>query len=258
MTRQLDGGGVDLIEAINAGARGPRVGAFFDLDGTLVDGFTAMAHVGDRVRRRQAGIGEMLRVADAALRYRFGRVQFEHVLTRAAGYLRGESIAELNKLGHQLFVDRLASRVYSIMGEIVQAHQRQGHTVVLASSALSIHALPVARFLGMADVLCNHFDLDEHGRLTGGIVKPIVWGANKARAVRQFCAANDVVLQDSYCYADGEEDLALMSLVGFPRPVNPRRELATVATAHGWPVLFPKSTRVGPAGILHHLAGYSR
>jgi len=50
----------DAIEEIGASSPGPRVGAFFDLDGTLVDGFTAAVHVGDRIRRRQAGIGELL------------------------------------------------------------------------------------------------------------------------------------------------------------------------------------------------------
>ena len=81
------------------------------------------------------------------------------------------------------------------MHEIVQAHQERGHTVVLSSSALSIQALPVARFLGITNVQCNHFELDEQRRLTGGIVKPVVWGATKAAAVQQFCTDNDVALQ---------------------------------------------------------------
>ena len=48
------------------------------------------------------------------------------------------------------------------------AHQRRGHTVVLSSSALTIHAEPVARYLEIDHVLCNHFEVDEAGRLTGG------------------------------------------------------------------------------------------
>ena len=62
---------------------GPQVGAFFDLDGTLVDGFTATAHAGDRIRRRQARIGEVLGVIEASMRYRLGRMRFEHLVTRA-------------------------------------------------------------------------------------------------------------------------------------------------------------------------------
>jgi HAD superfamily hydrolase (TIGR01490 family) len=248
----------DAIAEIGASSPGPEVGAFFDLDGTLVDGFTAAVHVGDRIRRRQAGIGELLGIFEAALRYRFGRLEFENLIVRAAGYLRGESLADLDELGERLFVERVASRLYSHMHEIVRAHQERGHTVVLSSSALSIQVLPVARFLGISNVQCNHFELDEQGRLTGGIVKPIVWGTTKANAVQQFCADNDVAVQRSYFYADGDEDAASMSLVGHPRPVNPRSGLAAAAAAHGWPVMCLASGRHGPVRSLRYLAKHGR
>jgi HAD superfamily hydrolase (TIGR01490 family) len=227
----------DTVAAIAAGAPGPHVGAFFDLDGTLVDGFTATAHAGDRIRRRQASIGEMLGVLEASVRYRLGRMQFERLITRAAGYLRGELITDLDELGEQLFVRHIASRVYPHMREIVQAHQQRGHTVVLSSSALTIHAEPVARYLGITQLLCNHFELDDHGALTGKIVTPVIWGPEKAAAVERFCSTSGVDLQASYFYADGDEDVALMSKVGNPRPVNPRPGLAAMAAARNWPVL---------------------
>jgi HAD superfamily hydrolase (TIGR01490 family) len=248
----------DAVAEIGASPPGPGIGAFFDLDGTLVDGFTAAVHVGDRIRRRQAGLGELLGVFDAALRYRFGRLEFERLIMRAAGYLRGESLDELDVLGERLFVERVASRLYSHMREIVQAHQDRGHTVVMSSSALSIQALPVARFFGISNVQCNRFEVDEHGRLTGGIVKPIVWGATKAAAVQQFCADNCVAVQRSYFYADGDEDAASMSLVGFPRPVNPRAGLAAAAAVHGWPVMCLASGRRGPRRAVRYLANHVR
>jgi HAD superfamily hydrolase (TIGR01490 family) len=244
----------DAVAEIGDSSPGPGVGAFFDLDGTLVDGFTAAVHVGDRIRRRQAGIGELLGVFEAALRYRFGRLEFENLIVRAAGYLGGESLIDLDELGERLFVERVASPLYSHMHEIVPAHQDRGHTVVLSSSALSIQALPVARFLGISNVQCNHFELDGHGRLTGGIVKPVVWGATKASAVARFCADNDVIPQDSYFYADGDEDAASMSVVGRPRPVNPRSGLAAAAAVHGWPVMCLASARRRPVRTLRQLA----
>lgn len=248
----------DVIAELATAPEGPEIGAFFDLDGTLVEGFTATAHAGHRIRRRQARIGEVLGVMEAAARYRLGRMQFERLLIRAAGYLRGDLIRDLDELGDYLFVDRIAARVYPQMRDIVQAHRRRGHTVVLSSSALTIHAEPVARCLGIAEVLCNHFELDHQGALTGGIVQPIIWGQNKATVVQQFCADNDIALQHSYFYADGYEDVALLSVVGQPRPVNPRPRLATVAAERGWPVLrvgVPGRRRRGP---LRYLTGFLR
>lgn len=231
------------VAEIAASPPGPQVGAFFDLDGTLVSGFTATAHAGDRIRRRQARIGEVLGVLEASIRYRLGRMQFERLIVRAAGYLEGESLEELDELGERLFRRHIASRVYPEMREVVAAHRQRGHTVALCSSALTIHAEPVARALGIDRLLCNHFQVDQSGRLTGDIERPIIWGTRKAEAAQRFCRENDVDLKRSYFYADGDEDVPLMSVVGHPRPVNPRSGLAAAAAANGWPV-----TRVAVGG----------
>jgi HAD superfamily hydrolase (TIGR01490 family) len=246
----------DLIAEIGRTEPGARIGAFFDLDGTLVSGFTATAHAGDRIRRRQARAGEVLGVVEAAVRYRLGRMQFERLLVRAAGYLRGESITELDEVGERLFAEHITSRVYPHMQEVVAAHQQQGHTVVLSSSALTIHAEPVARHLGIPQVLCNRFELDERGLLTGDIAKPVVWGPQKAAVVQRFCADNRVDLAQSFFYADGDEDAALMSLVGRPRPVNPRPGLAALAAEHGWPVLHVTGSRRANGRSLRRAAGF--
>src|SRR5689334_23400258 len=88
-----------LLDDIATAPPSRRVGAFFDLDGTLVSGFTATAHAGHRVQARQASLGEVLGVLEASVRYRLGRMEFERLVVRAAGYLRGDSIAELDELG---------------------------------------------------------------------------------------------------------------------------------------------------------------
>jgi HAD superfamily hydrolase (TIGR01490 family) len=240
---------MDAVDEIAAGPVGAHVGAFFDLDGTLVEGFTAAAHLGHRIRHRQARVGELTGSVEAALRYRFGRMKFAHLLERAGGYLRGESLAELEELGESLFTRHIEPRVYEDMRRIVATHQEAGHTLALSSSAMTMHAAPVARALGIPHLICNHFEVDGDGRLTGAIVRPVVWGRRKAEAVERFSTANGVELQHSYFYADGEEDLALMRVVGHPRPVNPRAGLAVAAAEQGWPVLRVSAPRRRRFGI---------
>ena len=249
----------DPLAQIAAGPGGPGIGAFFDLDGTLVAGFTATAHASDRLRNGQARIGEVLGVIEASVRYKLGRMQFERLLVRAATYLRGESLTELTEVADRVYTEQVAPTVYPLMREIVNAHRDRGHTVVLSSSALTIHAEPVARALGIPDVVCNTFELDDDGVLTGRVAKPIVWGRQKAAAVQHFCTEREVELRQSYFYADGDEDAALMSLVGHPRPVNPRAGLAAMAATHGWPVLLVTAPgQRGPANALGHLPALGR
>ena len=56
---------------------GPTVGAFFDLDGTLVAGFTAVILTRERFRSRDMGIGELISMIAAGLNHQFGRMEFE-------------------------------------------------------------------------------------------------------------------------------------------------------------------------------------
>ncbi len=247
------------LEQIATSPSGPSVGAFFDCDGTLVSGFTAVAHASDRIRRGQARIGEVLGVVEASLRYKLGRMQFERLLVRATGYLRGESLRELDEIGERLYAEQVSTKVYPFMRQIVEAHRERGHTLVLSSSALTIHAAPVARALGIPHVVCNTFELDDDGLLTGRINRPIVWGHQKAAAVQRFCAEQGVALEQSYFYADGDEDAALMKLVGHPRPVNPRPRLTALAADREWPVLrVTVPGQAGAADALAHLPALGR
>jgi len=251
--------GLDPVASVAGGPGGPRIGAFFDLDGTLVAGFTATAHASDRLRRGQARLGEVLGVVEASVRYKLGRMQFERLLTRAAGYLRGESLNELSEIGERLYAEQIADKVYPLMRTIVEAHRDRGHTIVLSSSALTIHAEPVARALEIGHVVCNTFELDGDGTLTGRVNRPIVWGRRKAAAVQEFCRSHGVDLRKSYFYADGDEDAPLMEMVGHPRPVNPRAGLAALAAARDWPVLRVSAAgRRGPANALGHLPALGR
>jgi putative phosphoserine phosphatase / 1-acylglycerol-3-phosphate O-acyltransferase len=243
------------VAEIEASPPGPKIGAFFDLDGTLVAGFTGVILSQDRIRRREMGIGEFIGMVAAALNHQLGRSEFEQLIDKGAGMLRGNSLSDLDELAERLFVQKIVNRIYPEMRELVHAHIARGHTVVLSSSALTIQAEPVARFLGIENVLSNRFDTDDDGLITGEVVKPILWGTGKARAVQLFASENGVDLAQSYFYADGDEDVALMYLVGNPRPVNPQGKLATVAARRGWPVQRFSSRGGGLLGQLRMLAG---
>ena len=235
---------------------GPKIGAFFDLDGTLVAGFTAVILTQERLRRRDMGVGELLSMVQAGLNHTLGRIEFEDLIGKASSALAGRLLTDLDEIGERLFAQRIESRIYPEMRELVRAHVARGHTVVLSSSSLTMQAVPVARYLGIDHVVCNRFVVDEQGILTGEIERPVVWGTTKATSVQRFAAEHHVDLSNSYFYADGDEDLALMHLVGHPRPVNPGPGLARVAGRRGWPVLRFKSRDAGtPLARVRALAG---
>jgi putative phosphoserine phosphatase/1-acylglycerol-3-phosphate O-acyltransferase len=244
------------VAEIEASPEGPEVGAFFDLDGTLVAGFTGVLMTRDRLRRGQMSVGEFIGMVQAGLNHQLGRSEFEDLIGKGARMLHGNSLSDLDELGERLFVQHVQSRIYPEMRAMVRAHLARGHTVVLSSSALTVQVEPVARFLGIDNVLSNKFVTDDDGLITGEVVKPILWGPGKARAVQAFAAKNGIGLADSYFYADGDEDVALMYLVGNPRPTNPAGKLAAVAAKRGWPILrFSSRSGSSPVSQLRTVAG---
>ncbi|HME15861.1 MAG TPA: HAD-IB family hydrolase/lysophospholipid acyltransferase family protein [Mycobacterium sp.] len=244
------------VAEIMASPPGPKIGAFFDLDGTLVAGFTAVILTQERLRRRDMGVGELISMVTAGLNHQLGRIEFEELIGKASGALRGRPLSDLEEIGERLFNQKIESRIYPEMRELVRAHMARGHTVVLSSSALTIQVGPVARFLGIINTLTNKFETNEEGLLTGGVVNPILWGPGKAAAVQKFAGENGIDLKDSYFYADGDEDVALMYLVGNPRPTNPEGKMAAVAKRRGWPILrFTSRSGGGIGAQLRTLAG---
>jgi putative phosphoserine phosphatase / 1-acylglycerol-3-phosphate O-acyltransferase len=244
------------VAEIDASPPGPEVGAFFDLDGTLVAGFTGVVMTQERFRRGQMSVGEFIGMVQAGLNHQLGRSEFEDLIGKGARMLRGSSLSDIDELAERLFVQKIRNRIYPEMRELVRAHQARGHTVVLSSSALTVQVEPVAKYLGIDNVLSNKFETDEDGRITGEVKRPILWGPGKARAVQAFAANNHVDLSRSYFYADGDEDVALMYLVGNPRPTNPAGKLAAVAAKRGWPVLrFTSRSASSPVSQLRTIAG---
>ncbi|MGP4058166.1 HAD-IB family hydrolase [Mycobacterium sp. 4D054] len=244
------------VAEIQASPEGPQIGAFFDLDGTLVAGFTGVVMTQDRLRRRQMSVGEFIGMVQAGLNHQLGRSEFEDLIGKGARMLRGNSVDDIDELAERLFVQKIVSRIYPEMREIVRAHMARGHTVVLSSSALTVQVEPVARFLGIDNVLSNKFETDDDGLITGEVQRPIIWGPGKARAVQEFAAANGIDLSKSYFYADGDEDVALMYLVGNPRPTNPAGKLAAVAAKRGWPILrFSSRSGSSPASQVRTALG---
>jgi putative phosphoserine phosphatase/1-acylglycerol-3-phosphate O-acyltransferase len=243
------------VAEVDASPEGPGIGAFFDLDGTLVAGYTAAVHTRDRLLHRDVGAGDVLRMTQLAVEFTLGRREVEAVIEAGARTAKGRLAEDVDEMGERVFQQSVVDQIYPEMRELVLAHQRRGHTVVLSSSALSMQAEPVARYLGIDDVVCNRFVADEQGILTGEIQRPIIWGPTKATSVQKFAASRDIDLGLSYFYADGDEDLALMYLVGNPRPTNPGPELTKVAQRRGWPILRLHSRGSGgPLGRVRSLA----
>jgi putative phosphoserine phosphatase/1-acylglycerol-3-phosphate O-acyltransferase len=230
---------VNFEEATAAVARapeGPRTGAFFDFDGTLINGYSASALLAHRFRAREIGPLELLHTARALAGDTLAEAEFSSLVTRGFASWAGRSTTELEELGTSLFRQHIAGDVFHEVWRLVKAHQRRGHTVAIATSATRFQVAPLARELGVEHVLCTELEVNA-GVLTGRVDGRTLWGPGKSAAVRAFATEYDVDLSSSYAYANGDEDVPFLRSVGHPCAVNPQPALAQAAAEEGWPVL---------------------
>ena len=214
----------ELVEEVERSPDGPNVGAFIDFDGTLIYGFSVLALQAARLRRRDVSPQEVANALVTGVGLVLGQSDYDAVVSILGRSWRGRSIDDIDEIGRKLFKQKLAGRVYPEARALVAAHQRKGHTVVLASSALSFQVEAMAADLDVEHVLCTRFEVVD-GKLTGQLAGEHLWGAGKRRAVEQLAKELDVDLGASFAYADGSEDVELLDLVGNPRPTNPTRGL---------------------------------
>lgn len=242
------------LQRIEAAGEGPHIGAFFDFDGTLIDGYSAAAYFMDRLRRGEMDRKELLDLLRTARKGDLSDAEFGEVIGKGVLDWAGRSEEDMRALWQRLFAERIGATLFPEGWKLVRAHQRKGHTVVIASSATPYQIEPLAAEYGIGHILCTRPRL-RNGRLTGGIDGVPPWGEGKARAVRAFAAGAGVDLSRSFGYANGDEDIPFLQCLGHPSTVQARPRLAALALERGWPMLeFPRRNR-GPAPAVARTVG---
>ena len=150
-----------LTKEIRQGASGPKVGAFFDLDRTLLAGFSAAAFFLERLTSGRVAPKEMADSLRGALSFGLGRTGFSGMMAASAGAYRGLAEEVLEEIGEEVFAKRLATQIFPESRALVEAHQAMGHTVAIVSSATRYQVEPLAREMNIPHVLCTRLEVED-------------------------------------------------------------------------------------------------
>jgi len=241
-----------LHDDIAAAVPGPGTLAAFDLDGTLISGYSASVVYRDRLRRFDISVAELLRTTGAAVETRFRGADVGNLMRIGVQSLAGRMEDEMQEWGQRLFRQEIARMIFSEVRGLLAAHRHAGHRVVMATSATPYQALSVAADLDIdaEDVLCTRPAVLD-GMLTGKLESPPLWGPAKAEALRGYAEKYGADLGDSFAYSNGAEDVPMLKSVGHPVALNPDRKLAATARQNGWPSvnLRPPESGADPMSI---------
>jgi HAD superfamily hydrolase (TIGR01490 family) len=224
--------------APGASPDGPRTGAFFDVDNTIIRGASSFHLAKGLYLRGFFRKRDLLRFGLHQFRYlTFGenKQQIDEIRQRALEIMTGHSVAEVTAIAEDVYDEVLLLRIYPGTQRLLDEHIAAGHSVWLVTATPREIGDIIARRLGATGALGT---IAEHkdGYYTGRLVGDMLHGRAKAEAVRALAAASGIDLAQSYAYGDSTNDVPILSEVGFPCAINPDRRLRRHAAEVGWPV----------------------
>jgi HAD superfamily hydrolase (TIGR01490 family) len=242
------------------------IGAFFDLDGTLL-ALPSLERMFFRVLRYRKEISarnyflwmeEALRLMPRGI----GAILHANKMYLSGVQIldeRGErdgDVSSWHKDGQQAQGQASAPprchprlpvpRFFAPAIDRVAWHVRQGHQIVVVSGTLEPLARGIARALEAElaahgntvaiRVLATRLQ-EKDGEWTGRVVDAAMFGEAKARAAKRLAEELRLDLDRCYAYGDSLNDKWLLAVVGNPAAVNPSNDFARVARTRRWPIL---------------------
>lgn len=169
-----------------------------DVDSTLIE---------DEVIELLASeAGSADRVAEITFRAMNGELDFEESLRERVATLAGLPESVFETVGARVTVTRGVP-------ELIAGVQAAGGRVAVVSGGFHEVIDPIAERLGLDHWRANRLEVVD-GRLTGGLVPPIVDAAAKAEALLEWAAAAGVPLSQTLAVGDGANDLPMMAICG--------------------------------------------
>ena len=221
-----------FLDDLESRSRDTGAAAFFDLDRTLIAGYSVAALGWEGFKCATVPRWRMALQLRVFFDYFLGVAHYLDLMRVTLKELAGVPESEFLSLGERAFHNGLAGDIYDEGRALIAAHRTRGDTTVLITSATRAQAAPFARELGIEHLCCTELETVA-GRVTG-VFEPC-YGESKREAAERFCEQRGHKLRDAWFYTDGIEDVPLLEAVGRPVVVNPKSALASLAEERGWP-----------------------
>jgi phosphoserine phosphatase len=176
----------------------PRFLVLLDVDSTLIEN--------EVIELLADAAGSGPHVAEITAAAMNGELDFEQSLRARVGTLAGLPESVFDEV-------RQLVTVTTGVPEMVAGLHAAGSVVGVVSGGFHEILDPLAEQLGLDYWRANRLEVVD-GKLTGGLVGPIIDGAAKASTLIEWAAASDVPLSQTVAVGDGANDLQMMAITG--------------------------------------------
>lgn len=205
--------------------------AFFDLDGTLINGSSERIFIRYLLEKRVIGLRRLLSLC------RFpSLIEPSRALKRNKLYLQDMAVEYVETLSLRCFEERISHILSPVMIKRVEFHRNRGDLLVLLTGSLESLAEPVGTYLKIPMVIATRLGR-RNGLLTGTIEGIHPYGSDKLRLALDICEKEGIDLKDSWAYGNSFSDRKILTAVGNPVAVDPDPFLWFLARIKGWEII---------------------
>ncbi len=195
--------------------RGKRL-LICDMDMTIVAAETL-----DEVAAK-LGLGD--RIAAITTRAMHGEIDFNEALRERIAMLAGQP--------EQAFSDVAQAMEFNPGArELITAAKAAGVRTILISGGFEQVAAVAAHRLGFDELHCNRLEINE-GKLTGGVLEPIVNADLKREVLLERSRELAIELDDCCAIGDGANDLPMLTAAGLGIGYHPKPVLRAATSCH--------------------------
>jgi HAD superfamily hydrolase (TIGR01490 family) len=236
-----------------------NIGAFFDLDGTLLPPPSLeWRFIGYLLERDQISSAHAARwlvhFAKTILR------DPQQAIEGNKFYLSGIGESLVSDWENSLAQASSPEDSLALFDEALQRivwHRARGHRIFLITGTLAPLAQMVARRIATqlrvpievkateleASQCHSHSWLCSSSQWTGRLTSDHMSNKAKSHALKTAAATHNLDLAKSYAYGDNTADVPMLESVAHPQAVNPSRRLARIAQQNHWPTSHWKVSR---------------
>jgi len=172
--------------------------------------------------------------------YQAGRLDIHAYIEFATEPLRKRSLQQADEAHARFMREVIEPNLRPAALDLVREHQRRGDWVALVTATNDFITAPIARALGIAELLAVRLERGHGGTITGRIEGTPSYREGKVRRVEEWLAERGATWADFArisVYSDSPNDLPLLERATDPVATNPSEALQAIAHARGWRIL---------------------
>lgn len=205
-----------------------RIGAFFDLDGTLYREGLITEVFKKMVKYEIIGPERWYNdVRQDFMRWDRRQGDYDDYLLKMVD-IYVEAIKGLQKYRMEYIakkiVEQKGDRVYTFTRDRIKWHKDNNHVLIIISGSPSELVGEMAKKYGFTDYIGAQYTSDENCIYTGDVI-PMWDSISKEKAINNFVKKYDIDLEQSYAYGDTAGDYTMFKKVRHPYCMNPTKEL---------------------------------